>query len=79
VFEVGLKYLVSRVLFGYMFADYFDCVLDLPTVLDGEGFFDDAESANSDLAANNVGANFLTFVVWSRSGRGRLGKTRQPL
>jgi hypothetical protein len=37
-----------------MFADYFDSVLDLYAVFECEGFFDDAETADSDLAANNV-------------------------
>lgn len=77
--EVRLKDFVSRVLFGGIFTDYLDRVLDLLAMFEGEGFFDDAEATNSDLAADNIGADFLTFVVRGRSGRGRLCKARQPL
>jgi hypothetical protein len=79
VFEVRLKNLISRVLFGWMFADYFDSMLDLFAVFECEGLFNDTETAYPDLAANNVWTDFLTFIVRGRSGRGCLGKARKPL
>jgi hypothetical protein len=66
VFKVDLHRFVAVFVAGGVFADNFDGVFEGFAGFYGDDFFDDAEASDAELAADDVGADFLAFVVWVR-------------
>jgi hypothetical protein len=70
VFKVDLDGFVAVFVAAGVFADDFDGVFELFAGFYGDDFFDDAEASDAELAADDVGADFLAFVVgvggWDR-------------
>jgi len=62
-----------------MFANNLYSVFDGSAILVCESFFDDTESADSDLATDSILADFLIFIIWRRGWCRLLCKTLQPL
>ena len=47
-----------------MLSHDFDGMFDLFTIFESDCFFNDAETAKSNKTTDNIGADFLTFIIW---------------
>jgi hypothetical protein len=79
MFKVDLHGFVAFFVAAGVFAHDFDGVFELFSGFDGDDFFDDAESSDAELPADDVRADFLAFIVRIRRWNGLCGKVLQPL